>query len=56
MVNTGSRGNTVVNYVLGNEGLRERIERLEIGKDIDSDHHPVFRISFPPNFLNKRRR
>lgn len=31
----------MIDYVLGNEGLRERIERLEIGEDIDSDHHPV---------------
>lgn len=36
---TGSRGNTVIDYVVGNEGLRERIERL--GEDIDSDHYPV---------------
>lgn len=27
---TGSRGNMVIDYVVGNEGLRERIERLEI--------------------------
>jgi len=38
---TGSRGNTVIDYVLGNEGLRERTERVEIGEDIVSDHHPV---------------
>lgn len=31
----------MIDYVLGNEGTRERIERLEIGEDIDSDHHPV---------------
>jgi len=40
---TGSRGNTVIDYILGNEGLRERIERLETGEDNDSDHHPVIR-------------
>ncbi|KMQ88770.1 hypothetical protein RF55_11684 [Lasius niger] len=38
---TGGRGNTVIDYVLGNEGVWEKIERLEIGEDIDSDHHPV---------------
>ncbi|XP_070157223.1 uncharacterized protein [Polyergus mexicanus] len=38
---TGGRGNTVIDYVLGNEGIWEKIERLKIGQDIDSDHHPV---------------
>lgn len=35
---TGSRGNTVIDYVVGNEGLWERIERLEI---LISDYHLV---------------
>lgn len=32
---------TVIDYVLGNEEVRERIIRLKIGEKIDSDHHPV---------------
>lgn len=31
----------MIDYVLRNEETRERIERLEIGEDIDSDHHSV---------------
>lgn len=38
---TGGKGNTVIDYVTGNEEIRERIERLEIGEDTDSDHHPL---------------
>ena len=38
---TGGRGNSVIDYVLGNEEMREGVERMEVGERIDSDHHPV---------------
>jgi len=38
---TGGRGNTTIDYVIGEEETWERIERLKIGDRIDSDHHPV---------------
>ncbi|KMQ83481.1 hypothetical protein RF55_19927, partial [Lasius niger] len=38
---TGSKGNTVINYILGNEETREKMEKLEAGEDVDSDHHPI---------------
>ena len=37
---TGGRGNTVIHYVLGNEDTREKIERVEVGNRVESDHHP----------------
>lgn len=38
---TGGRGNTVIDYVLGGEEVRERVERMRIGDRIESDHHPL---------------
>lgn len=38
---TGGKGNTVIDYVMGDEEVRERIEKMEIGDEIDSDHQPV---------------
>lgn len=38
---TGGRGNTVIDLVLGDEKVRERIMSLRIGESIDSDHHPL---------------
>ncbi|XP_067209971.1 golgin subfamily A member 6-like protein 2 [Linepithema humile] len=38
---TEGKGNTVIDYVTGNEEVRERIEKMEIGDEIDSDHQPV---------------
>ncbi|KMQ82007.1 hypothetical protein RF55_24505 [Lasius niger] len=37
----GGRGDTVTDYVIGNEETQEKIDRLEIGENIDSDHHLV---------------
>lgn len=37
----GGRGNTVIDYVLGNEDTREKVERMEVGDRIESDHHSV---------------
>lgn len=38
---TGSRGESVINYMLGNEEVKEEIVRLVIEKEVDSDNHPV---------------
>ncbi|XP_011868143.1 PREDICTED: uncharacterized protein LOC105562162, partial [Vollenhovia emeryi] len=38
---TGGRGNTVIDYVIGDKETRDRVKRLVIGDKIDSDHHPV---------------
>jgi len=37
----GGKGETVINYVLGEEEVRDKVERLEIGERVDSDHHPL---------------
>ncbi|XP_024891322.1 trichohyalin-like, partial [Temnothorax curvispinosus] len=38
---TGGRGETVIDYIIGDEEVREKVERLEVGERIDSDHHPL---------------
>lgn len=43
---TGSRGNSVIDYVLGNGATKEEIERFVIGDKVDTDHlityhHPL---------------
>lgn len=37
----GANGQSVIDYVIGNERVRERIERLEVLNRADSDHMPV---------------
>jgi len=38
---TGSRGKSVIDYVIVSEEIREEIMRMEVGDQVDSDHHPV---------------
>lgn len=38
---TGSRGNTVIDYILENEETREKVKKLVVGEDVNSDHHPI---------------
>ena len=38
---TGGRGESMIDYVLVNEEIRQEVVSLEIGKQVDSDHHPV---------------
>lgn len=38
---TRRRDNTETDYVLGNEGRRERVRRLRIRNKVDLDYHPV---------------
>lgn len=35
------KGCTVIDYVLGNEEVREKIEKVKIGEKVDSDYLPV---------------
>jgi hypothetical protein len=37
----GGRGGTIIDYVLGNKEVRDKVERMYIGDRIDSDHQPV---------------
>lgn len=37
----GGRENAVIDYVIGNEDTRNKVERIKMGGRIDSDHHPV---------------
>ena len=42
---TGGRGgDTVIDYILGDEDTRRWVKKLEIGDNVDSDHQP-FRVS-----------
>jgi len=38
---TGVKGNTVIDYVLGDEEIKGKVERLRIAERVDSDHHPI---------------
>ncbi|XP_032690078.1 uncharacterized protein LOC116853231 [Odontomachus brunneus] len=38
---TGGRGQTVIDYVLGDREVRSDIEKMETGDEIDSDHFPI---------------
>lgn len=37
---TGGKGNTV-DYVMGSEDVRSKVDNMKIGDRVDSDHHPV---------------
>ena len=38
---TAGRGETVIDYVLGDGNTRRGIERMEVGDKVESDHHPL---------------
>lgn len=38
---TGGKGNLVIDYVIGEKGIRKNVERVYIREKIDSDHHLV---------------
>lgn len=38
---TGGRGESVIDYVVGEERVKEKIKRMEVGDNIESDHHPL---------------
>jgi len=38
---TGGRGESVIDYIIGDGRVRDRIERMEVEERIESDHHPI---------------
>lgn len=38
---TGGRGNTTIDYVIGDTEVREKILRMKVGDRIDSNHYPM---------------
>ncbi|XP_029176945.1 golgin subfamily A member 6-like protein 22 [Nylanderia fulva] len=38
---TGARGNSVIDYIIVSRETKEKIERMEVGDKVDSDHHPI---------------
>lgn len=38
---TGRRENTVINYIIVDIGVKDKIKRVTVGDRIDSDHHPI---------------
>jgi len=52
---TGSRGESVIDYILMNEEMEEEMDHLGVGDNIDSDHHPlVVRLKERGRVRNKR--
>lgn len=37
---TGGRGNTVIDYIIWDIGVKDRIKRMAVRDRMDSDHHP----------------
>ncbi|EZA51889.1 hypothetical protein X777_09582 [Ooceraea biroi] len=37
----GQRGQTVIDYVIVDGGMRNKIERMEVGERVESDHMPI---------------
>lgn len=35
---TAGRGNTVIDYIIGEKRMWDRIERIKVGEKVDSDH------------------
>lgn len=38
---TGGQGESVIDYVIGEIGIKERIEKLEVADRTDSDYQPI---------------
>jgi len=38
---TEGKGNTVIDYVIGDKEVKERVKKLRIRDRVESDHHPV---------------
>lgn len=41
---TGGRGNTVIDYVIGNIGVKDRIKKMTVEDRVDLDHHPIYKL------------
>lgn len=38
---TRAKGNTIIDYVMGNTEIREKVKTEKVGDRIDSDHQPI---------------
>lgn len=38
---TEGRGNTVIDYIIGERETKERVKEMRVGDKVDSDHHPL---------------
>ncbi|KZC05855.1 hypothetical protein WN55_06852, partial [Dufourea novaeangliae] len=38
---TGGKGNSVIDYIIGNEETREKVEKMKVEERVESDHHPI---------------
>lgn len=38
---SGGRNNTVIDYVIGDEEIRDKVKELKMGDKMDSDHQPL---------------
>lgn len=51
---TGGRGNTLINYIIRDWEVKEKIVRMIIGEKVDSDHQPV--VAWIKGKIKKRKR
>lgn len=51
---TGERGNTVIDYIIGDWKVKERIVRMNVGEKVDLDHQPV--MAWIKGKIKKRKR
>lgn len=51
---TGKRGNTVIDYIIGDWKVKERIVRMNVGEKVDLDHQPV--MAWIKGKIKKRKR
>lgn len=52
---TGSRGSSVIGYVIRDEITREKVRRVVIGEKVDSDHHPI-EVTIEKGNLDRRKK
>lgn len=53
----GKRGESVIDYVVGQVKARERMVKMEMGNCVESDHHPlIISLERREKRANKRKR
>lgn len=50
---TGKKGNTVTDYVIEGQKVRERIVKIKVGSKVESNHQPV-EIRIKSKVVNRR--
>lgn len=38
---TGGRACAVIDYIMGNNKVKDRVDKMFVGDRVDSDHHPI---------------